>query len=75
MVWHALCDIARLVRGKTIFVHAGVEGKGQAAMQIAKCFGGELFVTVGSDAKTKLIMNSYEISDDRIFNNRDTFFC
>jgi zearalenone synthase (highly reducing iterative type I polyketide synthase) len=47
---------------------------GQAAIQIAKHFEMEIFATVSSDAKRKLIRDSYGIPDDHIFNSRDISF-
>lgn len=72
--WHALCDLARLQSGETILIHAGAGGTGQAAIQIAKHVGAEIFVTVGSDAKKKLVMDLYEIAEDHIFYSRNTSF-
>lgn len=72
--WYALCDVARLLGGETILIHAGAGGTGQAAIQIAKYLGAEIFVTVGSDAKKKLLMDLYEIPEDHIFYSRDTSF-
>lgn len=72
--WYALCDVARLLNGETILIHAGAGGTGQAAIQVAKYLGAEIFVTVSSDAKKKLLMNLYEISEDHIFYSRNTSF-
>lgn len=72
--WYALCEVARLLSGETVLIHAGAGGTGQAAIQIAKYLGAEIFVTVGSDAKKKLLMDLYQIQEDHIFYSRNTSF-
>ena len=49
-------------------------GLGQAAIQLAKHIGAEIFVTVGNLEKRRLIMREYQIPEDHIFNSRDTTF-
>ena len=44
------------------------------AIQIAKYIGAEVFATVGSSEKRHLIMDTYKIPDDHIFNSRDLTF-
>lgn len=72
--WYALCEVARLLSGETILIHAGAGGTGQAAIQVAKYLGAEIFVTVGSDAKKKLVMDLYQIPEDHIFYSRNASF-
>jgi hypothetical protein len=72
--WYALYDLARLQRGESILIHAGAGGTGQAAIQVAKYLGAEVYVTVGSDEKKSLLMNLYEIHEDYIFYSRDLSF-
>ena len=72
--WYGLCDLARLLRGETVLIHAGAGGTGQAAIQTAQYLGAEIFVTVGSDAKKKLVMDLYGIPEDHIFYSRNTTF-
>lgn len=73
-VWIALCDTARLQPGESILIHAGAGGTGQAAIQVAQYLGAEIFVTVGSDKKKRLVMDLYSIPEDHIFYSRDTSF-
>ena len=47
---------------------------GQAAIQLAKHIGAEIFVTVGNTEKRRLIVDQYQIPEDHIFNSRDTTF-
>lgn len=72
--WHALCDVARIQRGESILIHAGAGGTGQAAIQVAKVVGAEIYVTVGSDDKKKLLMSTYDIPEDHILYSRNTSF-
>lgn len=72
--WHALCDIARIQRGESVLIHAGAGGTGQAAIQIAKYVGADIYVTVGSDDKKKLLMSTYDIPQDHILYSRNTSF-
>ena len=72
--WHSLCDVARLQRGESVLIHAGAGGTGQAAIQIAKYIEAEIYVTVGSADKKKLLMGLYHIPEDHIFYCRNTSF-
>ena len=72
--WIALHDTARLQQGESILIHAGAGGTGQAAIQVSKYLGAEVYVTVGSDKKKKLVMDLYGIPEDHIFYSRNTTF-
>ncbi|TLD11793.1 hypothetical protein PspLS_11646 [Pyricularia sp. CBS 133598] len=72
--YHALVNLGRLAKGKSVLIHAAAGGVGQAAVQIAKHLGATVYVTVGSEAKRRLLMTSYGIPEDRIFNSRDASF-
>lgn len=69
--WYALVGIARVQCGESVLIHAGAGGTGQAAVQIAKHLGAEVYTTVGSDTKKELLMELYGIPEDRIFNSRN----
>ncbi|EEY20202.1 mycocerosic acid synthase [Verticillium alfalfae VaMs.102] len=69
--WYGLMDIARLAEGERILIHAAAGGVGQAAIQIAKMVGAEIFATVGSVDKKQLIMDKYGIPEDRIYYSRN----
>lgn len=71
---YALMDIARLSNGESVLVHAAAGGVGQAAIMLAKQAGADLFVTVGSSDKKKLMLEEYGIPEDHIFSSRDTLF-
>ena len=69
--WVALYDTARLQQGESVLIHAGAGGTGQAAIQIAQYIGAEIYVTVGSDKKKRLVIDTYRIPEDHIFFSRN----
>lgn len=71
---YALADIGRLREGESILIHAAAGGVGQAAIILAQKMKAEVFATVGSVDKKKLIMQTYNIPEDHIFSSRDTSF-
>ena len=72
--YYGLCMIAHIRAGQSILIHAAAGGVGQAAIQLAKHFGLEIFATVGSEEKRKLLREVYDIPEDHIFNSRDLSF-
>ncbi|KAI0842747.1 putative FSP1 [Hypoxylon sp. FL0890] len=70
----SLVEIARLQRGESVLIHAAAGGVGQAAIMLAKHLGAEVFATVGTPDKRKLVMEKYGILPERIFNSRDISF-
>lgn len=72
--WNALVRLARVQKGQSILIHAAAGGVGQAAVQIAKHFEMEIFATVSSETKRKLLRDTYGIPDDHIFNSRALSF-
>ncbi|KAL8698413.1 MAG: hypothetical protein Q9224_001862 [Gallowayella concinna] len=71
---YALTDVARLSKGESVLIHAAAGGVGQAAIMLAKIAGAEIYVTVGSSDKKRLMLEEYSIPEDRIFSSRDTSF-
>lgn len=71
---YALSDIGRLSEGESILIHAAAGGVGQAAILLAQEAKAEIFVTVGSQDKKDLIMQTYSIAESHIFSSRDTSF-
>ena len=71
---YAVMHRAQLNPGESILIHSGAGGLGQACIQLAKLFEAEIFVTVGSDDKRKLVMDQYGISEDHIFSSRTPAF-
>ncbi|KAF2202683.1 phenolpthiocerol synthesis polyketide synthase ppsA [Delitschia confertaspora ATCC 74209] len=72
--YYSLITIARLEEGESILIHAAAGGVGQAAIQIAKTVGAEIFVTVGTEKKKQHLMETYGIDESHIFSSRDLSF-
>lgn len=72
--FYSLDEVARLHRDESVLIHAGSGGTGQAAIQVAAHIGAEIFVTVGSAQKKRLLMDIYGLAEDHIFYSRDTSF-
>jgi acyl transferase domain-containing protein/NADPH:quinone reductase-like Zn-dependent oxidoreductase/ubiquinone/menaquinone biosynthesis C-methylase UbiE/NADP-dependent 3-hydroxy acid dehydrogenase YdfG len=72
--YFCLYEVARLKAGETILVHAAAGGTGQAVIQLAKHLGAEVFATVSSREKRKLLMDEYGLAEDHIFSSRDLSF-
>ncbi|KAJ6030992.1 polyketide synthase [Penicillium herquei] len=73
-VYYSLFEVARMRRGERILIHAAAGGVGQAAIILARTLDAEIFATVGSEQKKKVIMDLYGIPEDHIFNSRDLTF-
>lgn len=73
-VVYAFDYVARLRKGESVLIHAGAGAVGQAAIQLAKLRGAEIFVTVGSDWKRQLVKDLYGLTDDHIFHSRESTF-
>lgn len=73
-VVHSLMNVARLQKDDSILIHAAAGGVGQVAIMISRSIGAEVFATVGSASKKKFLMSRYGLSEDHIFNSRDTSF-
>ncbi|KAI5922046.1 hypothetical protein F4810DRAFT_303598 [Camillea tinctor] len=72
--YHALMDIAHLSKGQRVLIHSAAGGVGQAAIKLAQLVEAEVFVTVGSDEKRKLMLEEYNIPASHIFSSRNTGF-
>jgi len=72
--WHSLVEFARLKKGESILIHSASGGTGQSAIQVAQYLGAEVYVTVGSEEKKKVIMDIYDIPEDHIFYSRNATF-
>ncbi|KAK4121887.1 polyketide synthase [Parathielavia appendiculata] len=72
--YYGLVELARLTAGERVLIHAAAGGVGQAAIQLAKMVGAEIFATVGSPEKKALIMERYGVPENRIFSSRETSF-
>ncbi|ERF74612.1 hypothetical protein EPUS_00742 [Endocarpon pusillum Z07020] len=72
--YYALFHIAHISHGESILIHSAAGGVGQAAIQLAKSVGAEIFATVGSSEKKELLMQTYDIPADHIFSSRNVSF-
>ena len=68
---YALIHLARMQAGESILIHAGAGGVGQAAIQIAKHLGLEIFATAGSLEKRDLLC---ELGVAHVMNSRTLEF-
>ena len=71
---YALFTLARLQEGESILIHSGAGGVGQAAIQLSKIVGAQIFTTVGTREKKEFLIQSYGIPQDHIFSSRDVLF-
>ncbi|KAL3479548.1 hypothetical protein BJX99DRAFT_255544 [Aspergillus californicus] len=72
--WISLVNKAHITRNETVLIHYGAGGVGQAAIQICKHLGVEIYTTVGSPAKKNLLIEQYGLAEDHIFYSRDSTF-
>ncbi|KAL8726146.1 MAG: hypothetical protein Q9166_006903 [cf. Caloplaca sp. 2 TL-2023] len=72
--YYSLHHLARLKKGDSILIHAAAGGVGQAAIQLAQLANTEIFATVGTDQKKRLLMDLYNIPEDHIFSSRNLSF-
>jgi NADPH:quinone reductase-like Zn-dependent oxidoreductase len=72
--YYGLIEMARLEKEETVLIHAGAGGTGQFCIQIAQAVGAEVYATVSSGEKRKLLTSRYGIPDDHIFYSRNTSF-
>ncbi|HEV7279867.1 MAG TPA: amino acid adenylation domain-containing protein [Pirellulaceae bacterium] len=52
---YALVEVARMQPGEKVLIHAGTGGVGQAAIQVAKRLGLEIFATAGTPEKRRML--------------------
>ncbi|TDZ29082.1 Reducing polyketide synthase hmp8 [Colletotrichum spinosum] len=72
--YYALVRLAKLRQGQSVLIHAAAGGVGQAAIQLAKHLGLVVYVTVGSEAKRRLMRERFGIPEAHIFYSRDLSF-
>lgn len=72
--YYGLFTLANIQAGEKILIHAAAGGVGQAAIQLAQMAGAEIFATVGSTEKKKLLTDVYHIPESHIFYSRNTSF-
>lgn len=72
--WYALVKTARATAGQSVLIHAAAGGVGQALLMLARHLGLEVYATVGTKEKRKLVHEQYGVPHDHIFNSRDLSF-
>jgi len=72
--YYSLVTWARAQPGESILIHSGAGGVGQAAIQLSKILGLEIFTTTSSDEKVQLLMDLYDIPKSHIFSSRSLDF-
>jgi acyl transferase domain-containing protein/acyl-CoA synthetase (AMP-forming)/AMP-acid ligase II/NADPH:quinone reductase-like Zn-dependent oxidoreductase/acyl carrier protein/trans-aconitate methyltransferase len=68
--WYTLIELAEIRRGERVLIHAAAGGVGQAAIQIARLAGAEVFCTASS-AKRDVLKS---LSVEHIFDSRTVDF-
>ncbi|EDN96879.1 hypothetical protein SS1G_01807 [Sclerotinia sclerotiorum 1980 UF-70] len=72
--YYCLVNVAKLIKGQTVLIHAASGGVGQAAVMIAKSIGAEIIATVGSVSKSEMLVERYKIPQSHIFSSRSLNF-
>ncbi|KAI8964564.1 hypothetical protein F5Y11DRAFT_345269 [Daldinia sp. FL1419] len=73
--YHSLVVLEKLAPGESVLIHSGAGGTGQAAIQIAKVCGAQIYTTVSSPKKKELVNTFlYGIPEENILNSRDLSF-
>ena len=67
-VWTNVFDRSALTAGESLLVHGGSSGIGTTAIQLAKAFGAQVIVTVGSQEKADFCL---ELGADHAINYRE----
>lgn len=70
--YHALVHLADLQPGDKVLIHAAAGGVGQAALQLARHLGAEIFATAHPDKWD--ILRGFDIPDDHIASSRNLDF-
>ena len=72
--WYGLIEKAQLQQGESILIHSGAGGVGQAAINICQYYKCKIFTTVSTQEKRDFLKKNYGLTDDQIFNSRNTEF-
>lgn len=71
---HALVDVARIGKGDTVLIHGAAGSTGQMAVTVAQKKGAIAYATVGSESKTRFLVDVLGVPEDHIFHSRNTSF-
>jgi NADPH:quinone reductase-like Zn-dependent oxidoreductase/malonyl CoA-acyl carrier protein transacylase len=75
--YYSLVHVACLQSGDTVLISNAASSVGRAAMHIARLYGAEVFVTVGSEEMKRDLIEAYTICENHVFNvssERDVAF-
>ena len=72
--YEGLVNLAHLEAGQSILIPSAAGGVGQAAIQIARHIGAQIFVTVSNEAKRHLLIEKYHIDPSHVFSSRSRHF-
>lgn len=65
--YHALHSLARINPGERVLINGAGSSTGQAAVQIAKCAGAVIFVTITSEEERNIMQRQYSLPIENIF--------
>ncbi|KAK3322951.1 hypothetical protein B0H66DRAFT_515672 [Apodospora peruviana] len=69
---YCIFHLARLEKGESILIHSASGVLGRVAIDLAKYIGAEIFVTVSSEAKKRLLVDQYGVAEDHVFSSKDS---
>jgi fatty acid synthase len=74
-VYVAFFHTTKIKAGKSILIHSGSGGVGQAAIQVSFAYGLEVFTTVSTEDKKNFLLKKFpELKPENIGNSRDISF-
>lgn len=74
-VYFAYFITTKIEKGKTILIHSGSGGVGQAAIEVAFAYGLDVFTTVSTDEKKNFLLNKFpKLKSENVGNSRNTTF-
>ncbi|KAI1311169.1 putative polyketide synthase [Xylaria venustula] len=69
---YAFQHLARLSPGESVLIQSATGGLGMAAIRVARLQGAEIYTTVGTAQKRRVLIEQFGIADHHIFNSRNT---
>ena len=72
--WYGLIKRGQMQAGESILIHSAAGGVGQTAINICQHYKCKVFTTVSTQEKRDFLKKTFGLTDDQIFNSRDTEF-
>jgi polyketide synthase 5 len=69
--WYSLHNLARIASGDKVLIHSATGGVGQAAVEIARAAGAEIYATAGSPERRKMLK---DMGIAHVYDSRTTEF-